>query len=174
MHKPVRCLPHSLPPACHKGLQYDTPLKGNRVPGLSMIVVRIFLFSAILLATRVGIADPANTPERDATGPGIWWNWDVSREWSSKHRLAKGAVKLYADAQKTQALKVESLRFSLELDCPISAGTELVINEAHDASELGAEVRCNIGSPGKFEARWRFEAIDSRFGSVSEQGTVQK
>ena len=134
-----------------------------------MIVARFLLLPGILLVTNLGHAEP---PDPDS--PGVWWNWDVSREWSSNHRRAKGIIKLYADAEKTQPLKAESVRFSLELDCPIAVGPELVINEMRDASELGAEVRCNQGSAGKFEVRWRFEAVDRRFGSISDQGTVTK
>lgn len=139
-----------------------------------MILVRIFFFSIFLSTAKSGFAEEALPINHDGSGPGIWWNWDVSREWSSNHRRAKGIIKLYADPEKTQPLKVESLRFSLELDCPIAVGPELVINEMRDASELGAEVRCNMGSPGKFEVRWRFEAVDARFGSVDDQGVVPK
>ncbi len=110
----------------------------------------------------------------ESAEPGVWWKWDVSREWSNSHRRAKGIIKLFSDAEKTEPLQVESLRFFLELDCPISVGPELVINEMRDASELGAEVRCTVGSPGKFEVRWRFEAVDARFGSVEDQGTVPR
>ncbi len=134
-----------------------------------MIVARLLLLPGILLVTDLGHAEP---PDPDS--PGVWWNWDVSREWSSTHRRAEGLIKLYADAEKTQPLKAQSLRFSLELDCPIAVGPELVINEMRDASELGAQVHCNQGSAGKFEVRWRFEAVDSRFGSVSDQGAVTK
>ena len=139
-----------------------------------MIVVRFFLLFTLFLAARQGFADEAVPVEPDAAGPGVWWNWDVSREWSSNHRSAKGIIKLYADPEKTKPLKVESLRFSLELDCPIAVGPELVINEMRGASERGAEVRCNMGSPGTFEVRWRFEAVDARFGSVDDQGAVPK
>ncbi len=139
-----------------------------------MILVRIFFFSIFLYTATSGFAEEAIPINNDAAGPGIWWNWDISREWSSNHRRAKGIIKLFADPEKTQPLRVESLRFSLELDCPIAVGPELVINEMRDASELGAEVRCNMGSPGKFEVRWRFEAVDARFGSVDDQGVVPK
>lgn len=135
----------------------------------SMTAPRLFLLTGILWVASLG-----NAEQPDAEGRGVWWNWDVSREWSSTHRRAKGLIKLYADVEKTQPLKAESLRFSLELDCPIAVGPELVINEMRDASELGAQVHCNQGSAGKFEVRWRFEAVDSRFGSVSDQGAVTK
>jgi hypothetical protein len=134
-----------------------------------MTVARLFFFSGLLWVSSLVSAEQ---PEGD--GPGVWWSWDVNREWSSNHRRAKGTIKLYADAEKTQPLKAESLRFSLELDCPIAVGPELVVNEMRDASELGAEVRCNQGSAGKFEVRWRFEAVDARFGSVSDQGAITK
>ena len=140
----------------------------------SMLVARIFLLSALLLVICRGNAEQPGSDDPVAGGPGVWWNWDVSRDWSGNHRRAKGIITLYADAEKTQPLKAETLRFSLELDCPIAVGPELVINEMRDASELGAEVRCNLGSDGKFEVRWRFEAIDARFGSVSDQGAVKK
>lgn len=136
-----------------------------------MILIRIFLLPLLLLLALRSYGDEPSPPP-EASGPGVWWSWDVSREWSNSHRRAKGIIKLYADPEKTQPLKVESLRFSLELDCPIATGPELVINEMRDANELGAEVRCNMGSPGKFEVRWRFEAVDARFGSVEDQGTV--
>lgn len=139
---------------------------------MSMTRVRICCAFVAFLLTGQCYAD-----EQDGTetpGPGVWWNWDVSREWSSSHRRAKGIIKLYGDAEKTQPLQVQSLRFFLELDCPIAVGPELVINEMRDTSELGAEVRCTVGSPGKFEVRWRFEAVDALFGSVEDQGTVPK
>ncbi len=113
--------------------------------------------------------DAAAVPEA-----GVWWTWDVNREWSSTHRRAKGVIKLFSDSEKTQPLVVESLRYFLELDCPVAVGPELVINEMRDTSELGAEARCTVGSPGKFEVRWRFEAVDARFGSVDAQGTVPR
>lgn len=134
-------------------------------------IPRCFFVVAILLAVPSFAEEPAAA---DAPGPGVWWSWDVSREWSSAHRRAKGVIKLFADAEKTQPLAVESLRFFLELDCPVAVGPELVINEMRDASELGGEVRCSVGSPGKFEVRWRFEAVDARFGSVDDQGMVPK
>lgn len=139
-----------------------------------MILIRIFLFPLLFLLAFRCYGEEANAVETQASGPGVWWSWDVNREWSSNHRRAKGIIKLYADPEKTQPLKVDSLRFSLELDCPIAVGPELVVNEMRDASELGAEVRCNLGSPGKFEVRWRLEAVDARFGSVEDQGTVPK
>jgi hypothetical protein len=139
-----------------------------------MNLIRIFLFPLLLLLALRCFGDEPIPVEPDAGGPGIWWSWDVSREWSSSHRRAKGIIRLFADPEKTEPLRVDSVRFSLELDCPISTGPELVINEMRNASELGAEVRCSMGSPGKFEVRWRFEAIDARFGSVDDQGTVPK
>ena len=139
-----------------------------------MILIRNFIFLLLLLRALQSYGEEPIPVDPEPSGPGVWWSWDVSREWSSNHRRAKGIIKLYADAEKTEPLKVDSVRFSLELDCPISTGPELVINEMRNASELGAEVRCNVGSPGKFEVRWRFEAIDALFGSVDDQGTVPK
>ncbi len=137
-----------------------------------MTFVRICGFFVVFLLT--GHCYAADSDTTESPGPGVWWKWDVSREWSSSHRRAKGVIKLFSDAEKTEPLKVESLRFFLELDCPIAVGPELVINEMRDASELGAEVRCTVGGPGKFEVRWRFEAVDARFGSVEDQGTVAR
>jgi hypothetical protein len=109
-----------------------------------------------------------------ATPAGVWWDWNVKREWSSNHRRAWGTIKLFSDSEKTKPITAENLRFSLELDCPISTGPELVINETSGASELVAEVRCAFGSDGKFEVRWQFEATDARFGSVSDKGGLSK
>ena len=139
-----------------------------------MKFVGILLGFLLTFAVYPSLADDADPVEPDAAGPGVWWNWEVKREWSVNHRRAKGVIKLYADAEKTKPLAVDSLRFSLELDCPVNAGPELVINEMRNASELGAEVRCNFGSPGKFEVRWRLEAVDARFGTLEDQGTVPK
>jgi hypothetical protein len=148
------------------------PFFGDGIVPLYMNSIRPCIFVATLLLTGPGYADQPETT--DAAGPGVWWSWDVSREWSSNHRRANGVIKMFSDAEKTQPLVVESLRFFLELDCPVAVGPELVINEMRDASELGGEVRCTVGSPGKFEVRWRFEAVDARFGSVDDQGTVPK
>ncbi len=105
---------------------------------------------------------------------GVWWDWNVKREWSTSHRRAWGTIKLFSDPEKTKPITAETLRFSLELDCPISTGPELVINETSGVSELSAEVRCAFGSEGKFEVRWQFEATDPRFGSVSDKGGIPK
>jgi hypothetical protein len=113
------------------------------------------------------------TRQPPATGS-VWWDWNVKREWSNSQRRAWGIIKLYADAQKTKPISAELLRFSLELDCPISSGPELVLNETSGASELTAEVRCAFGSDGRFEVRWQFEAMDSVFGSVSDRGSLAK
>lgn len=126
----------------------------------------------MLFIAGLGSAEQPETAE--SAEPGVWWSWDVSREWSSTHRRARGTIKLFSNAEKTQPLAVESLRYFLELDCPVAVGPELVINEMRDTSELGAEVRCTVGSSGKFEVRWRFEAVDARFGSVDSQGTVPR
>jgi hypothetical protein len=139
---------------------------------MSKTFVRACWFFVGFLMAGGCYAEESNVTE--SSEPGVWWTWDVSREWSNSHRRAKGVIKLFSDAEKTEPLKVESLRFFLELDCPIAVGPELVINEMRDASELGAEVRCTVGSPGKFEVRWRFEAVDARFGSVEDQGTVPR
>ena len=125
----------------------------------------------IFIAVSGSAQDPADPP---VTPGGVWWDWSVKREWSDTHRRAWGTIKLYADPEKTKPITAESLRFSLELDCPIATGPELVVNETSGASELSAEVRCTYGSAGKFEVRWQFEAMDSRFGTVSDKGGLPK
>ncbi len=129
-----------------------------------------------LLTGFVCIAAPgsAQEPSDQSIPGGVWWDWNVKREWSDNHRRAWGTIKLYADSEKTKPITAEKLRFSLELDCPMSSGPEMVINETSGAGELSGEVRCAFGSDGKFEVRWQFEATDPRFGSVSDKGGLPK
>ena len=105
---------------------------------------------------------------------GVWWDWNVKRGWSNNHRLARGTIKLYADVEKTKPITAELLRYSLELDCPLSSGRELQVKETSGASQINAEVRCAFGGDGRFEVRWQFEATDPRFGTVSDKGSLSK
>ncbi len=142
---------------------------------MSPIFAKCLLAGFILIQyAALGSAEEAQEPLPGATPGGVWWDWNVKREWSSNHRRAWGTIKLFSDPEKTKPITAENLRFSLELDCPISTGPELVINETSGTSELVAEVRCAFGSDGKFEVRWQFEATDPRFGSVSDKGGLSK
>ncbi len=138
---------------------------------MSPIFFKTLLIGFIFIATP-GWAQESRDPP--LTPGGVWWDWNVKREWSDNHRRAWGTIKLYADPEKTKPITAEKLSFSLELDCPISTGPELVINEISGASELSGDVRCAFGSEGKFEVRWQFEATDPRFGSVSDKGGLLK
>jgi hypothetical protein len=142
---------------------------------MSPILPKILLAGLVLIQyVAFGSAQEAQDVQQSATPSGVWWDWNVKREWSNNHRRAWGTIKLFSDPEKTKPITAENLRFSLELDCPISTGPELVINETSGASELNAEVRCAFGSDGKFEVRWQFEATDPRFGSVSDKGGLSK
>ena len=140
-------------------------------PILSRTLLAGFL---IIRGLASGFAEEVRDTPQTSTPGGVWWDWNVKREWSSNHRRAWGTIKLFSDPEKTKPITAENLRFSLELDCPISTGPELVINETSGTSELSAEVRCAFGSDGKFEVRWQFEATDPRFGSVSDKGGLPK
>ena len=138
-------------------------------PNLSKTLLTGFIFIQFWVP---GSAEEVR--DQISTSGGVWWDWSVNREWSDTHRRAWGTITLYADPEKTKLITAETLRFSLELECPISTGPELVMNETRGASELSAEVRCAFGSDGKFEVRWQFEATDPRFGSVSDKGGLPK
>ena len=129
----------------------------------------IFIQCSVLCA-----AEEAESSSPAAAPSGVWWDWNVKREWSNTHRRAWGTIRLFSDPEKTKPISAQNLSFSLELDCPVSTGPELVINETSGASELSADVRCAFGSDGKFEVRWQFEATDPRFGSVSDKGGLAK
>ena len=128
------------------------------------------LILAASIACQGLAADPLPTPANTAR-IGIWWKWDLNRDWSSDGRRARGAIRMFADAEKTEPLVVERLRFSLEIDCPGRDKPERLSARGQDVAQLEAEVSCPMAASKDFEVRWEFEAIDRRTGPVSDNGT---
>jgi hypothetical protein len=131
----------------------------------SVVLLSFGAFAAAALAAEEQPVTPAN-----AKRVGVWWQWDVNRQWSSHERRAWGIIKLYSDAAKTKPLKVDSLRYTLEVDCPSTGAAEKVINETRDASQLTGEVLCQTPTTGDYEVRWSFEAEDPRTGLIKDSG----
>jgi hypothetical protein len=130
----------------------------------------VVLLSCSAIATAALAADERPVTPANAKRLGVWWQWDVNRQWSAQERRAWGIIKLYGDAAKTKPIKVDSLRFTLEVACPSSGAAEKVINETRDASQLTGEVLCQTPTTGDYEVRWSFEAEDPRTGLIKDSG----
>jgi hypothetical protein len=136
-----------------------------------MFVRTFLLLSAVSVVPVVTLAaDPSSTPG-DTTRSGIFWKWDLTREWSSEYRRAHGSIQTFSDAAATTPLAVENLRFTLEIDCPSAGKPERATFEAKEASIVDAEVTCADVTEGAFAVAWEFDAQDERTGPVHDQGT---
>lgn len=129
-----------------------------------LLLVSLPVVPALTLA-----ADPPST-SGDTTPIGIFWKWDLKREWSSEYRRAHGSIQTYSDAGATTPLAVEHLRFTLEIDCPSAGKPERATVEARDASIVNAEVTCAETTEGDFPVAWEFDAQDARTGPLHDQG----
>jgi hypothetical protein len=126
---------------------------------------------ALLVVPVLSLAADPPSPPANTTPIGIWWKWDLSREWSSKYHRALGSIRTFSDAGATVPLAVEDLRFTLEIDCPSAGKPERATFEAKDASIVNADVTCADATEGDFPVKWEFDAQDKRIGPVHDEGT---
>ena len=137
-----------------------------------MMLMRPFLLPmALSVVPMLSLAADQPSPSGNATPIGIWWKWDLSREWSSEYRRALGSIQTFSDAGATVPLAVEHLRFTLEIDCPSAGKPVRATFEAKDASIVNADVTCPYTTEGDFPVKWEFDAQDERIGPVHDQGT---
>lgn len=128
------------------------------------------LFASIAVLTQwTSAAQPPPNPGNIARMP-LYWKWDLARDWTVDVRRARGTMRIFADRDGNMPMEVDTLRFSLEIDCPATGMPVRTAQEGKMTSQVEVEVACPSAASDNFEVRWAFEALDPRTGPVEDKG----